>query len=137
MGDNPEVNISPTVYTPPTHSEHVSEIDRGLPRVGDNSSANNSPDPCTPVSNFGDVRSENTPVPDASKSFHAEMYLMLNYIAELEQMSKIKIKVNHLLTIKNFAFKVQKYHMDFVFEHLEMQKVITAKNDEIITLQNM
>ena len=62
------------------------------------------------------------------------MYLILNYIAELEQMSKIKIKVNHLLTIKKFAFKVQKYHMDFVFE---MQKVIAAKNDEIVTLQNM
>ena len=55
MGDNPEVNISPTVYTPPTHSEHVLEVDRGLPRVGDNSSANISPDPCTPVSNFGEI----------------------------------------------------------------------------------
>ena len=112
------------------HIEHTSDIDRGLPRVEDNLEANISP-----VTNSEDVCSENTPVPDASQSFHAEMYLLLNYIAELEQMSKIKIKVNHLLTFKNFAFKVQKYHMDFVFEHLEMQKVIAAKNDEIIALQ--
>ena len=118
-----------------THIEHVSEVDRGLPSVDDNPNANISPDPCTPVSNSDDVYSDTTPVSDSSQSFNSEMFLLFQYLAELEKMAKAKIKVDHIRTVKNFALKVHKFHMDFVFEYIEMQKVISTKNDEIIALQ--
>ena len=150
VGDNPEVNISPTVYTPhtsaesfivsesqssvmstgtgvptidtATHAAHAQDIDRGIPGVDVNPDDNATLD--------------SSPVPDSSQSFHAEMYLLLNYIAELEMMAKAKIKVCHLQTVKNFALRVQKCHMDFVFEHFAIQKILDKKNDEIISLQN-
>ena len=109
VGDNPEVNISPTVYTPhtsaesfivsesqssvmstgtgvptidtATHAAHAQDIDRGIPGVD----VNVNPD--------DNATLDSSPVPDSSQSFHAEMYLLLNYIAELEMMAKAKIKV--------------------------------------------
>ena len=118
-----------------THFAHGSEVDRGLPSVEDNPNPNISPDPCPPVSNPEDVYSDTTPVSDSSQSFISEMFLLFKYLAELEKMAKAKIKVEHIRTVKNFALKVQKFHLDFVFEYIEMQKVISAKSDEIIALQ--
>ena len=62
------------------------------------------------------------------------LFLLFKYLAELEKMAKAKIKVEHIRTVKNFALKVQKLHLDFVFEYIEMQKVISTKRDEIIAL---
>ena len=64
------------------------------------------------------------------------MFLLLQFLAELQIMPKSKIKVAHLVTIKNFVFKIQKSHMDTVNDLIQLQKTIGEKNDSIISLQN-
>ena len=73
---------------------------------------------------------------DTPQSFQSEMFLLLQFLAELQVMPKTKIKVAHLVTIKNFVFKIQKSHMDMVNDLIQLQKTIGEKNDCIISLQN-
>ena len=93
----------------------LSDIDRGLPSVSEDGEVIPLVDNIAPLSS------------DTPQSFQSEMFLLLQFLVELQVMPKSKIKVAHLVTIKNFVFKIQKSHMDMVNDLIQLQKTLGRK----------